>query len=139
MPDLCQIHARRPGKPKTCNISTGKGRVGIMGAIGNMPEGQINANLMPKCQKLCQIHARRSEKPQTFHISTRMGRVGIIGADVTISKCQIHAKFMPKCQIYAKFMPEGPVKTRNARFGPNREYLAQWARIRLCQNALGAK
>jgi len=48
---------------------------------------------------------------------------------------------MPKLyQFYAKMpdlcqMPEAPVKTRNARFWPNREYLAQWARLGLCQNA----
>jgi len=34
MPDLCQNHARRSGKPKTCHISTGKGRVDKMSFPG---------------------------------------------------------------------------------------------------------
>jgi len=51
---LCQIHARRSGKPRTCPISTGRGRVGIMGANGTISQCQGHANFMPKCH----IHAR---------------------------------------------------------------------------------
>jgi len=88
MPDLCQIHARRSGKPKTCHILTGKGRVGIMGANG---------------QK-----ARKAKNMQYFD---RKGQSWHNGRDWE------HARRPNQCQFNAKMpeiMPDSCQKVRKA-------------------------
>jgi len=123
MPEICQIYARRSGKQKTCHISTGKGRVAIMGANGAISKCQIYAKkcqIYAKMPYLCQIHARRPGKAKTCSISAGKGRVGVMGKNETISQCQSYANFMPKCQIYARFMPECQESQNRAIFRPER-------------------
>jgi len=64
---LCQIHARRSGKPVTCHISTRKVRVGIIGANETISSCQSDANFMPKCHSYARF-MRKGQESQNHAI-----------------------------------------------------------------------